>query len=208
MAVLDSMGLSGSVGEVTLYKRNGKLVMRKKRNNSSSKQRSAAQLKNELEFKVAHAWVKPVLEFVKTGFRNYGAYEQSFNAAKAYIKMNALREESGEISVDPALARVSMGPLKNPQDLQVSLLEDRLLQFSWDPALEDRMSPRDRIMMLAYKTSSGKAVFKVDGPFRREGTGSLDISKLVSGTVHIYAAFLSEKGAAQSESIYLGALVL
>lgn len=204
MAVLDNMGLSGSVGEVTLYKRNGKLVMRKKRNNSSSKKRSAAQLRNELQFKVAHAWVKPLLEFVKTGFRNYGAYEQPFNAAKAYIKLNALREESGEISVDPALAKVSMGPLKNPQDLQVSLLEDRLLQFSWNPTLEDRMSPRDRIMMLAYHPNSGKAVFKIDGSFRREGAGSLDISRLVSGTVHVYAAFLSEKGTAQSESVYLG----
>ena len=208
MAVLDNLGLSGSIGEVSLYKRNGKLVVRKKKNNVSSGARSAAQERNEQAFKVVQNWVKPIVEFVKIGFRKYEHYSYPSNAARAYLKMHSLREEAGQFWVDPALAKLSMGPLPNPQGLQVSTVAHQQLQFTWDPALEGKMSPRDRIMLLAYNSGSGKAVIKIDGPYRREGTATLDVSRLGTDTCHIYAAFVAEKGEIQSESQYLGEIGL
>lgn len=101
-----------------------------------------------------------------------------------------------------------MGLIKNINvRTQVFLDAGTQLQFSWNPALEAKTSPRDRIMMLAYNTGSGKAVIKIDGPYRREGTATLDVSQPGSGAFHIYVAFLAEKGDTQSESQYLGEIV-
>ena len=202
MAQLKDGKITGLVGEVVGFERNGKNYLR------SAPVRTApateAELKNRHLLELVSQWLKPLTPFIRKGFRNYHPNYEGFSAAMAVNYREALQKNGFESFLDPTLAKVSSGDLELPENLQALLSPGKQLDFHWDIALNQ--GPRDRIMLLAYDPDNRQAFFDNSGPIRYKGTARLSLADAAPGSFHIYAAFVAEDGTRQSESEYLGSV--
>lgn len=191
----------GKVGTVVGCVWKGIPYMRSKGKPRSS-QTTEIEAKNRSKFATAHAWLQPLLVFLRTGFAGYSATTVGFNAAKSYNLKNAMIQ--GEVV--PDLVKVSHGDLPLPETLEVALLEDKL-QVNWSTEYIPGSSDKDQLMLLAYHPQSRTALYEVHGAFRSMGTQLMDTySEFVGKTIHIYAAFVAADRSKQSTSLYLGAI--
>jgi hypothetical protein len=191
----------GKVGTVVGCVWKGIPYMRSKGKPRSS-QTTEIEAKNRSKFATAHAWLQPLLVFLRTGFADYSATTVGFNAAKSYNLKNAMIQ--GEVV--PDLVKVSYGDLPLPETLEVALLEDKL-QVNWSTGYIPGTSDKDQLMLLAYHPESRTALYEVHGAFRSMGTQLMDTySEFVGKTIHIYAAFVAADRSKQSTSLYLGAI--
>ena len=168
--------------------------------------RTEGELLSENNFRVTINWLKPIALFVRQGYRN--PKMSGFNAAHSFLSREALIKDGFGSYIDPVLAKVSSGNLALAEDLQVELNEEQQLVFSWNSRLVPNSNPRDRIMMLAYNIEKKTARYEVSGARRTAGQDILTLPAQVSGTYHIYAAFVTEDARRQSDSVYLGSVEL
>ncbi len=164
---------------------------------------SERELANRKKFAAAQAWLSPLLDFVREGFRGYSQRAQGFVAAKSWILKNAFTGEGENLLIDPARVKVSSGDLPNPENLSVSLTETGEMKFTWNPG---NVGPGacDQIMMLAYDVGKGYAMFNTTGQFRSNGVDSLHLDRTYGNHFHVYAAFSAADRSRQSDSMYLG----
>ena len=191
----------GKVGTIVGSSRNGVPYIKGLYKNRTAVV-SKKELLNRKKFAVAQAWLKPLLEFVRQGFRGHSQRSEGFVAAKSWLLKNAMVINGDEIRVEPALVKVSSGDLPNPKNLTVSLTETGDLTFSWDPS-SGNTDDHDQIMMLAYNVEKPKPVFNTTGQFRSVGTDTLVMGD-AKGIYHVYAAFSAADRSRQSDSVYLG----
>src|SRR5215213_5339922 len=109
---------------------------------------------NQNNFALLHRWLRPVLPFLKQGFKGYAPRVQGFNAAKSYALKNAFVGEPGAKVFDPAKVQVSYGDLPLPSQLSFEKENDSL-RFHWDPALPKAGHPCDQAMLLIYNPEKG-----------------------------------------------------
>jgi hypothetical protein len=191
---------SGKIGPVVGSSRNGVPYMKGK-----GKPRTGPvgemEGKNRNKFSAGHAWLKPLLSFLRVGFNGFSRTTYGYNAAKSYNFKHAMKD--GQMV--PALVRVSDGNLPLSAELSVSLEDNSKLQFSWSGDYVDRANARDQIMVLVYNPESRTAIQEVHGAFRETGSQLIDIFHEFTGQViHVYAAFIAADRSRQSNSVYLG----
>jgi len=161
------------------------------------------ELANRKKFAAAQAWLAPILEFVRVGFRGNSQRSQGFVAAKSWLLKNAFVRDVEKLRVDPALVKVSSGDLPNPSDISVSWTENRDLKFTWNTA-NDGSGFSDQIMMLAYDVEKPFARSNTTGQLRSTGQDILSMDTAYGKNFHVYAAFNAADRSRQSESMYLG----
>lgn len=201
MAVLKDGMLVGKLGSVVGCRWKGKPYLRRIPVRTSPP--TQAELVNRHIFGLVNAWLRPIHEFVKVGFRNYRPSFWGVNAACSVLHKTALHKDGFNSSIDPALVQVSHGSLGLSDDLQVMAEGDSLL-FTWEALGRINKGPRDRIMLLAYNIEAGWARQEISGSSRYQGSHSLSLAQAPPGTYHLYAAFVAEDGSRQSSSRYLG----
>ena len=126
--------IQGKVGTVIGSSRNGIPYIKgpyQKRTSRVSKK----ELANRKKFAAAQAWLAPLLDFVREGFRGFSQRSQGFIAAKSWLLKNAFVKDGDRLRIDPALVKVSSGDLRNPENIAVSLTETWDLKFTWNPAI-------------------------------------------------------------------------
>jgi len=191
----------GKVGTVVGCVWKGIPYMRSKGKPRSS-QATEIEVKNRSKFANAHAWLQPLLVFLRAGFAGYSATTVGFNAAKSYNLKNAMIQDE----VVPDLVKVSYGDLPLPETIQVALMENKL-QVNWSTEYIPGTSDKDQLMLLAYHPESRTALYEVHGAFRSMGTQLMDTYReFIGKTIHIYAAFVAADRSKQSTSFYLGPL--
>jgi hypothetical protein len=197
----------GKVGTVIGSSRNGKPYVKgpyKKRTKKVSKK----ELGNRSKFRVAQFWLKPLLPFVREGYKKYAKTSGAFVAAKAYLLNNAFEGVQPDSRINPALMKVSTGDLPLSNDMAVSKTEDYQLQFSWDTAPVEGGSGYDQVMLLAYDMDDKWAFYNTTGQFRNAGADTLNLAPVKEKTYHLYMAFIAADRSRQSDSVYLGAITL
>ena len=194
--------IRGKVGDMVGYQIKDKDYIRKAPIRTAPP--TEGELKSRFMLEVVSVWLKPIKAFVRQGFRNYSWNFEGFSAAFSVNYKEALIKNGFDSYIDPALVKVSSGNLGLPANLQAELGPEKVLQFTWTPAINNGQGPRDRIMMLAYNPEKEQAFFALFGAIRYQGTDSLPLPGALPGSFHIYAAFLAEDGNRQSESRYLG----
>ena len=172
----------------------------KKRTKRISKNEKA----NRNKFSMAQYWLKPLLPFVRQGFKGYSLLSEGFTAAKSYLLKNAVETSPSGIMINPALMKVSFGDLPLPAGLTVEKIAGNRLQFSWDPTKIGDINPRDQVMLLAYDIKNANAHFTINGQFRSSGSDSLEIDGSKGKTYHVYMAFSAADRSRQSDSVYMG----
>lgn len=204
MAKIKDGALLGKFGNLVGCKVRDTYYVRKAPERTSP--RTEGELLSENNFRVIISWLKPIAPFVKQGFKNPRV--SGFNSAHSCLSREALVKDGFGSYIDPVLAKVSSGNLALAEDLQVELNEEQQLVFSWNSRLVPNSNPRDRIMMLAYNIEKKTARYEVSGARRTAGQDILPLPAQVSGTYHIYAAFVTEDARRQSDSVYLGSVEL
>ena len=165
---------------------------------------SEKEMANRKKWALSQHWLQPIAEFVRIGFKGYSPKSEGFVAAKSYILKHAMVGEGENLAINPALVKLSWGDLPLPNNLQVTRLEGGLLQFKWEPKITDDIAHQgDQIMMLGYNVEKDEVVYELYGRVRDHGSDVLDIGSL-TGTFHLYAAFIAHDRSRQSESIYMG----
>jgi len=156
---------------------------------------------NREKFKQAQAWLKPLLEFVRQGFKGYTKTVEGFSAAKSYLMKNALDVEG---RIDPSKVKLSWGNLALPDKISVERIDTQKLQFNWEPTYGKEASDRDQVMLLAYDIKNAKANFTIAREFREAGMAMIDSPCDAGASCHVWLAFVAADRRSQSDSIYLG----
>jgi len=197
--------IQGKVGAVIGSSRNGVPYV-KGVYKSRTKTVSDKELLNRKKFANAQAWLSPLLDFVRVGFRGYSQRSQGFIAAKSLLLKNAMVSNGDGFRIDPSLVKVSSGDLLNPKNIAVAQTETGDLNFTWDPSSDPSGlgDQSDQIMMLAYDVTSNRALYKTTGQFRSTGTDTLRLDPSFGNNFQVYAAFSAADRSQQSDSVYLG----
>ncbi len=66
---------------------------------------SKKELLNRKKFAAAQAWLAPILDFVREGFRGYSKRSQGFVAAKSWLLKNGFTGQGEDLHIDPALSK-------------------------------------------------------------------------------------------------------
>jgi hypothetical protein len=196
--------IQGKIGKVSGSSRNGIPYVKGPYKNRTLKV-SAKELANRKKFAAAQAWLGPILDFVREGFRGYSQRSHGFIAAKSWLLKNAFINDASGFRIDPALIKVSSGDLPLPQNLAVRLTENGDLKFTWVPNdITWEGAAVDQIMMLAYDVEKRSVHMNTTGQFRNTGSDILPLFGSRGKNFHVYAAFNAADRSRQSDSVYLG----
>jgi len=199
--------IQGKVGTVIGSSRNG-IPYLKGPYKSRTTKISKKEKENRSKFARAQFWLKPLLEFVREGFKDYSLKSQGFVAAKSYLLRNAFEGTSKDIIINPSLVKVSFGDLPLSGNITAKLTGKDKLQFTWDTDPVAGASPYDQVMMLAYDIENAAAYFNITGQFRNTGSDVLLVNAAKGITYHLYVAFTAADRSRQSHSVYLGEIKL
>ncbi len=197
--------VSGKVGTVVIATWNGIPYMRSlpgRRTGRISEREQA----NRDKFKKAQLWLKPLVHFVRIGFKNYSPTVRGFNAAKSLLMKNAMEKTDTGFVIHPSKVMVSWGDLPLPENLRMGEVENNKLPIYWEPGVKDWRSSHDQCMLLAYNVERKIDLMVLNGQFRDTGSDVLTLITQPGDTWHIYAAFISADRSRLSNSVYLGAV--
>ncbi|HEY4147669.1 MAG TPA: DUF6266 family protein [Chitinophagaceae bacterium] len=197
----------GKVGKVHGSSRNGVSYVKGPYKDRTEKI-TAKEAGNRVRFAQAQSWLKPLLAFVREGFRDPEKKGVGFIEAKSYLMKNALQGVAPDISIDPALMLVSRGTLPLSNDITAEKPGIDTLQFTWDTAAVEGGSLYDQVMLLAYDIEHGVAAYNMTGQFRSTGADTLKIFGEKGSTWHLYLAFSAADRKSQSNSVYFGAIAM
>lgn len=166
--------LSGKIGNVVVYERNGKQIVR-----SNPKQRdpkTPAQLAHRLKFSLANKGLSPLNNVIKIGFKNS---EKSYRKLVGEAYHNAIIGEYPNFSMDYSRIQVAEGKVQLPSNIQMSYEEgSNIVGFIWDTQIADtaiNSRPDDHVNIVCLnsiflaemhtfnisKRSDGKAFFEL-----------------------------------------------
>jgi hypothetical protein len=195
----------GKVGTVIGSSRNGKPYI-KGPYKERKKDVTEVELGNRNKFGMSQYWLKPLLDFVREGYKSYKYTSGAFVAAKADLLRNAV-QGAPDLRINPALVKLSVGQLPLATDIAVSKISANKLQFTWNGDTVAGSNQYDQVMMLAYNVDNAEAYYNITGQFRSAGSDTLIIDAPGTGkTYHLYMAFTSHDRESQSNSIYLGTI--
>ena len=162
---------------------------------------------NRNKFGMAQRWLQPALHFVREGFKNYSPTVDGFLAAKSWLLLHSFEGIQPDISINPALVKLSHGSLPLSANIHAEKKNGSQLQFSWNPAKIEDGHPKDQVMLMAYDIYHRNATIIIPGQFRETGVDSMQLPPQEMRTYHIYLAFVAQDRSRQSNSVYLGAMV-
>jgi hypothetical protein len=169
---------------------------------------TAKEIANRKKWAMAHAWLKPVTEFVREGFKGYTETVEGFIAAKSYLLKNAFEGIAPDLVINPALVKVSSGELPLPKNIEVVKEAVNKLRFNWDTTDITRDNRYDQVMLLAYDIAGGYCFKKLTGQLRMNGSDTLQMQAGFERTYHLYIAFVSANRSVRSNSLYLGTMYI
>jgi hypothetical protein len=165
---------------------------------------SEKELSNRKKWAMAHEWLKPVTKFVREGFKGYTPTVEGFLAAKSYLLKNAFEGMAPDLTINPALVKVSSGELPLPENIQATLQGNDIVQLTWSTEDITRINRYDQVMLLAYDIEKRFSITTLTGQLRNTGVDTLKLSAVRGRVYHLYAAFVAADRSMQSDSIYLG----
>lgn len=196
-------GLTGKFGSVIGYKLNGQDIIKglpKKRTSGPTKGEQA----NRKKFALLQAWLAPLVDVLRVGFKGYAPTFQGFVAAKSYNSKHALKQrEDGSPYIDPALALVSFGTITLPKIMSMERQGDNII-ITWST---ENNRILDHAMIVAYVPETNQVEMEMAAAKRSTATASIALPDNSEGyEVHVYIAFVAYDHSAQSNSYYLGSL--
>lgn len=164
------------------------------------------EIANRKKWAMAHAWLKPVKDVVREGFRGYTSTVEGFIAAKSYLLKNAFEGVAPDLTINPALVKVSCGDLPLPATITVHAVTNNTIQFNWSTDNSTGKRKYDQVMLLAYDIVNRYAYYHLTGELRKAGSDKVKVRVPEDNVLHLYIAFVSADRSMRSDSLYLGTI--
>ena len=201
-------GFSGKVGTVVGVTQGDKYYMRSLPR--PRKEYTQGEVLNQAQFKMVQAHLQPIKELVKAGYKDYYTKGGGYRAAFAYTRKMAVVTDDAGSYIDPALFRISGGELAGAVDPLFTLESGNLLSLNWNTSGVTQFDGADQMIVLVYDTANSRAVTRVyNGAYRHAGEMSIELPTAFQGSeVDIYIGFVVADRSAQSDSQYLGRVLI
>ncbi|MBB2150567.1 DUF6266 family protein [Pedobacter gandavensis] len=200
-------GFNGRVGNLVGYTLNGKSVIRTI--GHSTKPLTPARKANCEEMTVINTFLRPIMTFIRVGFRliTAGTDKNFYNAAVSYNKKHAVQGEYPNIIMDYTKAMVSMGSLLKAGTTTISKHPEGI-EFKWEvPADLPWRNRNDRAMLLIYFPDAGVSTYILSGSRRHVGQEVVAIDPNLTGSrMEAYISFIDEEATEISDSVHAGSL--
>ncbi|WP_316841992.1 DUF6266 family protein [Pedobacter gandavensis] len=200
-------GFSGRVGNLVGYILNGKPIVRVI--GHSDKPLSPARKANCQKMTVINEFLRPHLNFIRTGFRliTVGTDRNFYNEAVSYNKKHAVQGVYPNITMDYTKALVSMGNLLPAAKTEISNHEHGI-EFKWEVPADLLWEHRnDRAMLLIHFPDAKVSTAVMSGSRRHEGREVVAIDPSLAGSrIEAYISFINEDATEISNSVHAGSL--
>jgi len=198
----------GKIGNVVGYILNGEYIVRSAPRKRSGK-KTLKEKKNTTKFMGVQKWMKPLKDFVKVGYKDYGTKTSGYHAAVSCALLHAVEGEYPNQYVNPEKIMVSGGELQFPATCGMFLDADLKLGFTWDTGIDTGVNAYDQAMLLAYCVENKSVASKVTGAFRMDGSDFLQLfSDSETQEYHVYLGFVAQDRSRQANSRYLGKVIV
>ena len=205
-------GFSGKVGNVVGAHWRGIDYMRSLPRVSKGRPVTEEQLMHRVRFAAAVAFAKPISFVFNAGYGKLAKHKLTgYNLAVRQIFKEAIVGEHPDVSVDPALVRISEGDLVRPRNPQVEVLPGQVLRFSWIDHTRRgiKADHSDRTIVVAYNPAKAEYQYDTEGAERLDEELLLELPDYFAGDeVHIYLGMVSKTGGNACNSLYLGTVVV
>ncbi len=203
---------NGKIGDVVIYKREGKLLGRDVPS-KSSKAPTLAQLTQQVKFSLVNSFAGNISDILTIGYQHSRANGMTaMNAAVSYHLNNAVTGVYPDFQLDYSKVRVSDAKGKGEIDggYASSLLPaaDAKVTVSWivqDPAGIPATAPADLVYLVFYNITKERFVTFQKKAARSLLTTTAQIPRsFIGDSFHGYLFFVSEDGKSVSDSEDLG----
>ena len=171
---------------------------------------TAAQLQQRAKFSVMGKFLRPLIPFLRIGFKNQAIKMSGFNAAMSYNLVNALTGTYPVYEVDYSKALVSQGNLPGALNPEVTSTTAGEIEYTWeDNSSDTNASPNDKALLVVYNPAKNKVVTVVDGNTRSGGSQSITLpANFIGDEVQFYISFSTAKQTVISNSEFVGGIIV
>ncbi|MBE9170942.1 hypothetical protein IQ238_26660 [Pleurocapsales cyanobacterium LEGE 06147] len=187
--------ISGKLGNVVFYERNGKICVRK-RPEKIGIAPSPKQLYHREAFAKVNSFLKPIRSELEFGFSSKeGDKSKRFAKAVSLGLKRAVFPEEGIPVLKPEKVMISIGDLTEPSGLSLNWMADNQLTILWQPnQFEGKATEGDRLLYLAYDPLGKRKWSILKGATRKSGIQEVEFpwTGPLQGQFYHYFAFHSK----------------
>lgn len=208
MAIVENgiMGtVTGKIGPITSYIRNGRNVLRSRKNNGVVRS-TKARLGQREKIEVCNAFTRA---FTGTGFFNitfpaYGQAGTGYNRATSTLMNLAVTGNYPGQSLSWPKVMIARGPLPGAENVSVTIDPANNCLFTWtDNSNTGTAHGTDKVILCAFHTTQKTAVYSLDAGMRKDLNSMLDINSLEPGEFATWISFINSRGDV-ADSVFAG----
>ncbi len=171
---------------------------------------TVAQLEQRAKFSVVGKFLRPLIPFLRIGFRSQAIKMSGFNAAMKYNLEYALSGTYPAYDIDFSKALVSQGTRPGALNPEVTSSTAGEVEFTWEDNSDDTdASPDDKVLLVVYNPVKKKAVTLVGGNTRIGGSKSVTLPNSFTGDeVQCYISFGTPTQSVISNSEFAGGIIV
>jgi len=163
--------------------------------------RTPKQLHQRAKFATTIALLRPLVPYVRHGYRLLADDKTGYNAAVSYIMQHAIEGSGTQLSIDYERVLMARGNLM-PVFGAKAVVEEGSIAFSWNDnsGMGDALET-DLAMPLVYNKARQQAIYSLAAAGRNESGFSMELPDEWNGEpLAVYLAFCSEDGKGQTNS--------
>lgn len=198
--------VTGRVGPITTYMRNGENIVRSARSRKDGKITPARTAQRQ-KIKVCNDFTRAFsgTGFFRKTFPGYGTGSTGYNRATAAIMNLAITGDYPDTRLNYKEVLVSQGPLPGPVNATAIADADAKIIFSWmDNSGNGTAKPDDLAILVAYIPELKQAVFSIGSATRAECNAMLNAQVFNGFAAETWVGFLSNDELSASHSGYSG----
>jgi len=206
MAKIRNGVLTGLVGNLVLTKHKDVQVVKARPQYKA--QPTAGQKSQRNKLFVVNEFLKGIKPVIRVGYQDSDKLSP-YNECVSDLLKNVIKLDNGNQVLDYPAVKISRGKLTAPEITSVEIETNRIT-ISWNGISSGSASRKnDEAFVLLYPESEKPQFFECIG-YRKDGTGSVDVSSAGSSAYHVWMFFsnprllASESKKKVSDSVYLG----
>ncbi len=202
--------VTGRIGPVTGYVRNGQNILRTSKSNVKYKP-TALRAEQLEKVKLCNLFTSA---FTGTGFFNksfpaYGSKGSGYNRATSALLNQAVNGAYPGLHLFYPQVLISRGKLPPAEHAAATTMDEGNVYFSFtDNSDTGSASATDKIILVAYAEALQQAIFSLDAGLRKNCEAVLQAAAFEGCVVETWIGFLSNDDTHASDSIYTGRLQL
>lgn len=197
--------ISGKLGPVTGGTWKGIPYLRESTDPAKLKDRSAAQIANQEKFKFGNEWLVPFHPYISVGYMPLATVRTAISAAFSANYNSVISGTWPDLVFNYSKLLISKGNLPVLQNLEVALIADDRLEFTWQNIPHKHASYNDQLIVVAYSHELGVADGVIGSALRRDQQYTFKFTDILKGrALEIYVGLISMNRKKAADSVYLG----